>query len=123
MGIVLARLVDAANAQRRAHDDITAFVLPRVEGAQCQRCGRLDDVRKIFHGCRTRERRALCVVCLEAWFDDEEGRIEDMSVPYLARFLLFLDAGVANGNHESLMRKAHEAFPGTLAKELSRQAP
>lgn len=84
------------------------------KASECTDCGRLHSPEYQFHGIK---RKSVCLACLEKWFDNENGDINDMNVSYLAEFMLRHDIRIA-GNRSRLAEMAFQAFPDKLPQAI-----
>lgn len=85
-----------------------------VGATDCTHCGRITDASVQFYGIKN---QSLCIGCLEAWFDNEDGNVSDMNVGYLAEFMLRHDIRVS-GHRSRLAEMALQVFPDELPRAI-----
>jgi hypothetical protein len=96
--------------------------LCKFTGADCcTSCGVFLPKENLFRGIKSGDRRmTLCTCCLACWFDNEDGNLEDLHVPYLVSFMLSMDIRPSHEKHGRLADMAHQAFP-QLAGEIRKR--
>lgn len=121
VSLVLGTLCAELAASRERIRHLERALCAYTEADQCTQCWVFLPCGNLFRGIKTAAGRlTLCVDCLTQWFDNEDGNLDDLHIPYLASYMLAMDIRSSHDKHGRLADMAHQAFP-QLAAEIRRQ--
>jgi hypothetical protein len=118
--LVLGALCREIDTLRQQNEQLEQAVCRYTDAGQCVDCRTIIPREHLFRGLRQPDKHTLCPDCLTRWFDEEDGDIEAMHVPYLAAYFLTMDISMSHEKHARLALMAHQAFP-TLAGEIRKR--